>query len=274
MKLTIGMCCYDDYDGVYFTIQSIRMYHKEILKDVEFVIINNNPQSKSGEATNKLKNWIQEPCQIINFTDYQSTSLRNKIFEYANTPYCLSTDCHVLFESGSLRKLIDFFDTGKDCGNLLQGPLVYDNMKGISTHFELEWRGNMWGTWATDDRGLDPDTEPFEIPSQGLGCFACRKNNWLGFNPSFRGFGGEEGYIHEKYRKMGKKTLCLPFLRWLHRFERPMGIPYPLALDSRIRNYLIGFTELGMDISPIKEHFHDKFPQQQMDDLLRSLNIR
>ena len=86
MKLTIGMCCYDDYDGVYFTIQSIRMYHKEILKDVEFVIINNNPQSKSGEATNKLKNWIQEPCQIINFTDYQSTSLRNKVFEYANTP--------------------------------------------------------------------------------------------------------------------------------------------------------------------------------------------
>lgn len=273
MKLTIGMCCYDDYDGVYFTIQAIRMYHKEVLKDCEFIIVNNNPNSNSGQTTNKLKNWIQEPCQIINFTDYQSTSCRNKIFEYCNTPYCLSTDCHVLFESGSLKKLIKFFDSGKDQGNLLQGPLLYDNMQGISTHFELEWRGNMWGTWATDSRGIDPQNEPFEIPSQGLGVFACRTNNWLGFNPSFRGFGGEEGYIHEKYRRMGKKTLCLPFLRWLHRFDRPNGVPYPLTLDSRIRNYLIGFTELGMDIQPIKDHFKDKFPQQRMDELLRSLHI-
>jgi hypothetical protein len=49
------------------------------------------------------------------------------------------------------------------------------------------------------------------IPAQGMGVFACRKNNWLGFNPKFRGFGGEEGYIHEKYRKNGKQVICLPF---------------------------------------------------------------
>ena len=36
-KLTIGMATYDDYDGVYFSIQAIRMYHPEILKDIEFI---------------------------------------------------------------------------------------------------------------------------------------------------------------------------------------------------------------------------------------------
>ena len=42
---------------------------------------------------------------------------------------------------------------------------------------------------------------PFEMGMQGLGVFACRKAAWPGFNPRFSGFGGEEGYIHEKIRR-------------------------------------------------------------------------
>ena len=38
-KLTIGMATYDDYDGVYFTLQAIRLYHPEILHDVEFLVV-------------------------------------------------------------------------------------------------------------------------------------------------------------------------------------------------------------------------------------------
>jgi hypothetical protein len=73
----------------------------------------------------------------------------------------------------------------------------------------------------------------------------------------FREFGGEEGYIHEKYKKNGKKTLCLPFLRWMHRFERPNGANYPNNLESRFRNYYIGFKELGLDMTPLLEHFKE-----------------
>jgi hypothetical protein len=79
----------------------------------------------------------------------------------------------------------------------------------------------------------------------------------LGYNKEFRGFGGEEGYIHEKYRRNGRKTLCLPFLRWLHRFERPEGISYPNNLQERYKNYLIGFRELGLDTTELDEHFKD-----------------
>jgi hypothetical protein len=56
----------------------------------------------------------------------------------------------------------------------------------------------------------DINDEPFEVPAQGLGIFSCKKSEWLGFNPHFRGFGGEECYIHEKYRQAGRKTICLP----------------------------------------------------------------
>lgn len=267
-KLTIGMATYDDFDGVYFSIQAIRMYHKEILNDVEFIIIDNNPSGVHGKAIRSLTDWIKEPIQYLPFSKYQSTSVKNKIFELADTPFVLCMDCHVLFEPGSLKKLIDFFHWGKDEGNLLQGPLVYDDFQNLSTHFDLDvWRSHMWGTWGTDPRGLSPKSEPFEIPAQGLGVFACRKDYWLKFNPMFRGFGGEEGYIHEKFRAKGKKTLCLPFLRWMHRFERPLGVPYPNVLWDRFRNYYIGHLELGLDTKNLLE----TFPDFNKPDLLKKI---
>lgn len=254
-KLTIGVATHDDYDGLYFTIQSIRMFHPEVLDDIEFVIIDNNPTSGHGKANQKFTTWIKEPIQYLPFTKYQSAFVKGKVFDLADTPYVICIDSHVLLEPGSLKKLIDFYDKGYDDGNLLHGPLVYDDMDNISTHFELRWSNHMWGQWATDDRGKDPSGLPFEIPAQGMGLFSCRKDSWLGFNKRFRGFGGEEGYIHEKYRQHGKKTLCLPFLRWMHRFDRPNGTNYPNDLKQRYNNYLIGFTELGLDTTELDNHF-------------------
>jgi len=113
----------------------------------------------------------------------------------------------------------------------------------------------MYGTWDVNPAGADPDQPPFEIPMQGLGLFACRREAWPGFNPAFRGFGGEEGYIHEKFRRRGGRALCLPFLRWMHRFNRPLGTPYANQWEDRVRNYLIGFRELGWDTAPVVDHF-------------------
>ena len=123
------------------------------------------------------------------------------------------------------------------------------------------------GVWGDDKRGEDPNGPPFEIPAQGLGLFSCRKNAWLGFNKEFRGFGGEEGYIHKKYKKNGKTTLCLPFLRWNHRFYRPNGVSYPNDLTQRFRNYMIGFKELGLDTSELKSHFKASISNDVIDDI-------
>ena len=65
------------------------------------------------------------------------------------------------------------------------------------------------------------------------------------------------GYIHEKIRQRGGRTLCLPFLRWLHRFGRPLGLRYPNRWEDRVRNYMIGFTELGLDTAEMKAHFDE-----------------
>tara|TARA_R100000995_G_C3456784_1_gene111007 strand:- start:82 stop:909 length:828 start_codon:yes stop_codon:yes gene_type:complete len=273
-KLTIGTCVYDDYEGLYFTIQSLRLHHKEVLDRLEFVIINNNPKSAQGREIRKFVDWLKEPVTYVEFDGFSATSLRDKIFGLANTEYVLVLDCHVLLDPGSLKKLLDFYDAGKDHKNFLQGPLIYDDMKNVSTHFNLDkWGSDMWGVWDTDKRGKDPNNKPFEIPAQGLGLFTCRKDSWLGFNKKFRGFGGEEGYIHEKYRLAGRKVVCLPFLRWLHRFGRPAGVPYRPTKEDRFRNYMIGFQEIGKDTNEIIERFKDKVSAEYIQTVKEELGL-
>jgi len=253
-KLTIGSLVYDDFDGIYFTIQSIRLFHPEVLDRVEFLVIDNNPSSKDGKLTKDFcEKWGNGTIKYSTFEEYSSTSLRNLVFENAQTDYVLCCDCHVMFQPKSLASLIGFFDSGFDGGNLIQGPLLYDTLKIAGTQFDPKWRGGMFGTWGIDKR-VETDSY-FEIPAQGLGVFACRRDSWLGFNKRFRGFGGEEGYIHEKYRQAGKKTLCLSSLKWLHRFGRPNGTPYPNLYEDRVKNYYIGWLELGLPVFEIIEHF-------------------
>lgn len=268
-KLTIGMCVYDDFDGVYFTIQAIRMFHKEVIDEIEFVIINNNPDSENGQLTSDfVMNTLKLPFKYLEFTKFKGTSIRNKIFEIADTPYVLVTDCHVLFEPGSLKRLIDFYDAGLDEGNLLQGPLVHDTLDDVSTHFDKVWGDNMYGKWSRDIRYVDANSEPFEIEGQGLGVFSCRTDSWLGFNPHFTGFGGEEMYIHAKYKLFGKKALCLPFLQWVHRFAR-VSIPYPHLIVDIYRNYLIGRIELGLDFDDVEEQFAGRISDKDRDEAQR-----
>jgi hypothetical protein len=253
-KLTIGMATYDDYDGVYFSLQALRMYHPEILDDTEFVVVDNHPEGRCAEPLKKLEGSIAN-YRYVPHNDWGGTTTREIVFAESNAELVLCMDCHVFVVPGAIEKLLAYCDASPDSKDLLQGPLVYDDLDTFSTHFEPKWREGMYGCWATDDRGRDPDAEPFEIPMQGLGLFACRRSAWPGFNLRFRGFGGEEGYLHEKFRQAGGRALCLPFLRWMHRFNRPIGIPYVNTWDDRLRNYMIGFDEVGWDTLPVEEHF-------------------
>lgn len=268
-RLTIGMPCYDDFDGVFFTIQSLRLYHGEALGCVQILVVDGNPSSPHGRATG---HFCANAGQLVKYIPapqaHGTAQTKELVFRHAETEFVLCMDCHVLLESGSLGQLISFLE--KDEGNLLQGPLVYDDGVSISTHFDPIWRGGMEGIWATDERGKNPNAPAFEIPAQGMGVFACRKDAWPSFHPLMRGFGGEEVYMHRKFRSLGKKTLCLPFLRWHHRFGRPEGQPYPNLLEDRIFNYAVGHLELGMELQPIYDHFKT---QLEPSKVLRTLEF-
>ena len=263
-KLTIGMATFDDYDGVYFTVLALRLFHAEVTAETEIVVIDNNPDGACATALQSLGNWVEGYRYVPN-RETHGTATRDLVFREARTPYVMCLDSHVLLTAGAVRRLIDYLDAHPQCGDLLQGPMLHDDLKSFATHFDPVWSAGMWGVWAKDPRGADSDGQEFEIPMQGLGVFACRRTAWRGFNPRFVGFGGEEGYIHEKFRQAGRRNLCLPFLRWTHRFERPFGIRYPNTWEDRIRNYFIGAHELGLDTGAMEAHFRERMGDDVFD---------
>lgn len=264
--LTVGMGTYDDFDGTYFTIMGLRLYHPEVADRISILIIDNNPYGKAAWDLKRLEETIPG-VRYVPVADVQSTAVRSRVFDEANSDWVLCVDSHIQLVPGALAGLVEFIDTHPDCTDLLQGPMLGDSLQRVSTHWEPYWRAGMFGVWASDPRGMDPAGPPFEIGMQGLGVFGCRKDAWLGFNPLFRGHGGEEGYLHEKFRAAGRRTLCLPFLRWTHRFARPNGAPFQLSYADRLRNYLIGWDELGLATEPILDHFRQLAGDAVVDDV-------
>ena len=333
MKLTIGMAHHDDFHGAYFTIQDIRKdlhFHGryDLLNNIEFLVVDNNPHSNHGQALSDfLRNHIPNSKYIRHSATVGTSVSRNKIVEEASGDFVLIMDCHVLLCPSSLvmTKLFRFLNDNPNTEHLYSGPLVYDNFKNISTHYNDGWGVEMWGKWGSafscqcgesfslrqrgDSGNCDyvnvlsqvplekcikcnkvypkisyfghqkrlkdlgyyqlgfKNDPPFEIFGQGLGLFLTKKDSWLGFNPHTRGFGGEEIYIHTKYRRYGRKAICLPFLRWLHRFIRPDGVSYPLTLQNKARNYVLEFIELGLDLQPIYDNF-DRLPKEVIDSFV------
>jgi glycosyltransferase involved in cell wall biosynthesis len=258
VALTIGMAVYNDFDGVYFTLQALRLYQD--LDDTELLVVDNYG---CEDTRGFVEGWAKG--RYIRATDAVGTAApRDRVFREAQGAAVLCCDSHVMFVPGAIARLKAYYRDHPGTRDLLQGPLLADDLHTVLTHQDPIWNDEMWGIWATDPRGLDPEGEPFEIPMQGLGVFSCRKDAWLGFNPAFRGFGGEEGYIHEKVRQAGARCLCLPWLRWGHRFSRPGRIPYHLAVEDKLRNYIIGHTELGLDLEPIKNHFAEYLPEESI----------
>tara|TARA_B100001094_G_scaffold183490_1_gene177811 strand:- start:1917 stop:3086 length:1170 start_codon:yes stop_codon:yes gene_type:complete len=321
-KLTIGMAHYSDYDGVYFTIQGIvkeLIYNgrRDLLSQIEFLIVENNPTCKHAKAVKSFAAGLRGLVKVIDLKEKQGTSCsRNKIIEQAKTNFVLVMDCHVMLcpTVKTIDSLISFISYNDKSEDLFTGPLAYDSHDNISTHFNDEWGGGMWGRWGESWKcicdaydfsyvrgkdgkasfvrlsdakritkceycdkefpkveygkcaaklkeegynrsGFDDKEKPFEIFAQGLGLFLTRKNSWLKFNSDTSGFGGEECYIHEKYRKAGRKTICLPFLKWLHRFNRPDGVKYAVTTEQKLKNYMLEFNEIGLDLAPLKDHF-------------------
>ena len=151
--LTIGMATYDDYDGTYFTVNSIVLHHPEILDKIEIIVVDNNPDGKHGKEVERFINTLKRrnlkyPPKYIPYTEaIGAANSKNKIFELASGKFVMSVDCHVLFPQGCLKKLIDHLEANPDSSDLFHGPLLGEDGQVI-THINYEWRGEMLGTWG------------------------------------------------------------------------------------------------------------------------------
>jgi hypothetical protein len=265
-SLTIGIATHDDFDGAWFTINSLYLHHFEAMKNAEVVLLDNHPRGVEASDLKQL-DTLMPGVRYIPVGAYSSTAIRNQIFTHARGEVVVVLDSHILLAPGALMAVVEWFVAHPDSRDLVHGPSVGSNTRRIgATHMNPIWSAGMFGKWDTGNHIDDRDNlghEAFEIPLNGLAAFACRREVWPGLNTKFVGFGGEEGYIHEKFRQHGGTVLCLPAFQWLHRFARPKGVKYPLNWPDRIRNYAIGWSELGLDVDEMTEHFVDvvKIPE-------------
>lgn len=373
VKLTIGTATYDDFDGVWMTLQSLRLNHPDLMKEVELIVVDNKPNRKDPQqggpepdrvhshAVQKFSWWLYNSAEqmavnspdgppwnlggyrYIPFEEHSGTATpRNLIFREARGKFVMVMDCHVLLPPESLKAAFRWIENNPDSKDILSGPMLYDGLLTSSSRFDPVWRDRMYGTWGCDwvctcgerygvhesnpDKPVEQRTVLFHHPypnnyfgskpgeyyttdglrwcsncasslpsvpwfrheialrkagmipiheldsdvphetwANGLGLFMARRQGWPEFSSKFRGFGGEEGYIHEKVRRAGGKSLCLPSLRWLHRFQRPVGVQYPHTQWNQMRNYVIGHTELGWDLAPIKEAFRGSMSDADLE---------
>lgn len=246
MRLSIGMPSFNNFPEVFFTVQALRLYHD--LTDCEILVVDN--YGKDPELEKFIKAQGRGLVRYEKYTESTGpANAKNMVFEMAKGEMVMCIDSHVLLAPGALKDIPVTDD-------LIHGPLMYNDTVNYCYEMKPVWRGHMWGIWGNCVHADKLPKEPIDIWGMGMGMFLTSKKGWLGFNKKFSGFGAEEGYIHEKYRKAGRRVLCYPNIVWLHQFDKK--IPYPLNLIDRVKNYIIGFEELGMDTAPVKEHFGEK----------------
>lgn len=258
MILTIGMPSYKNPTEVWATITALKMYHD--LADTEILIVDN---AGSSEVKHLAKS-VGVRCET--YTEKVGANpAKNAVFNLAQGDFVLCIDSHVMLWPESVKKLKDWVrENYEEARNLIHGPMVYDSQKKFSVEWKDKWRGHMWGTWDAAVSGLPTETR--EVRMAACGLIGCRRDSWLGFHPDCRGFGGEAGVIHEKYRRAKRKALILPWLIWAHNFHRG-NAPYPLQLKDVVANYLLGFEEIGLDNGSIYEHFGEKLVTEVQNGL-------
>jgi hypothetical protein len=104
------MATYDDYDGVYFTVQAIRLYHAEVADQIEFLVVDNHPSGPCAADLKALEKSAPN-YRYIPFDRLQGTAVRDVVFREASADYVLCVDCHVMFVPGALAKLLEYFAT-------------------------------------------------------------------------------------------------------------------------------------------------------------------
>jgi hypothetical protein len=262
-RLTIGMATFRDWPGVWATVKALKKYHRDVWEFLEIVIIDNDPDGHpeleghnggENDHSSKARRLMDQiGGKYLHFTQVQGTAAaKGRVFELATAPVVLVIDCHVLLDPGSLMKLIEFAEAQPDSKDLWQGPC-----EDVGDYFAPRWGSLMYGRWANDDRTAAG--QPYEIPMQGCGLFACNKSAWPGFHPLLEGFGPEEFHLHQRIRRNGGKCWCLPWLPWDHRFGNPDGAKVPGNDNpNRLRGHLITHLDTGApDLSEMRKHFVD-----------------
>src|SRR5690554_5345184 len=116
--LTIGMATYNDFEGVYFTVQALRMYQD--LADTELLVVDNYG---CDHTKGFIENWVK--ARFVRATEVVGTAAaKNIVLQEARGDAVLCLDSHIQLAPNAIARLKTYYREHPDCNDLLQGPLV------------------------------------------------------------------------------------------------------------------------------------------------------
>lgn len=263
------MACYDDFDGAYFTIQALRLYHD--VEDMEIIVIDNNPTSPHGE---RLRSFAPRACvKYIPVTDRVSSWVKYDSILHASGDVVVGMDCHVLLIPGAISFLREWWNQNQGCRDLLTGPVVYDELKKGSLYLKPEWNKHDFGVWS--ELTSYGENQPTEVPMQGMGFWSIWRTCWPGIPKNIRGFGAEEWCIAERIRAHGGRVISHPAIGWNHRFAWPKRT-FPLTLDDKITNYYRGWLSVYKNINhprmqEMTNHWKTQILPEKVDNIIKQV---
>lgn len=267
-KLTIGCACWDDVEGVFWTMSILRQFHlpatPTVNSTVELLVVDDMPteQKDLRHLCNLLQaKYVHKP------KNKGPAHAKNSVFEEASGEYTLLVDSHVLCLPNSIDYLLNGINDNKIQRDIWSGPLVNEHGAIIATELDPQWRGEFFGTWNTDPEINIKEVK--EIIGMGSAYFCLNTQQFLdigGFPQEFQGFAGEEIILSEINRqKTGGKHYCHNALKWQHRFLRTKPVSYTLTVNDKFMNYLIGFYKCGWNCEAIKKYFVKRLPPDQFN---------
>ena len=253
------MATYDDYDGVYFSVQAIRLYHPEVTDRTEILVLDNHP---SGPCAKPLKDLERQVAgyRYVPYERIHGNWVRDLLFREANAEFVLCMDSHVLFRPGALARLVEYLEGQPGPSDLWQGPLMGDNLKPFATHFDPVWRDRdvrrvgdgpaRSGPGRTRVRDPDARARGVRVPPgrvAGLQSPAAAGSAWKKAISTRRSDGRAAG--HSACRSSAGRTVSIG----------RSGTRYPVSVEDRVRNYLLTHDELGLDPGAAIAHFEQEF---------------
>lgn len=281
-KLTIGITHFGNYCAIHSTIQSIRLYHSDILDDIEIIVLDSHPMNSDGDQL-KLSLLSNEVCGIpiryIADNKCKGTASKQMIIDYVSTPYFLCVESGTLLLAGSIKKLIQYFDENVDDSfGIVQGVEFDFSLNNYITHTNFIWNNGVYGIDTKDINAEVSSNRPFSVNGARLNTFAGRidkvKNIKL-FNERFLANSSEMDnlYCDKVLRQHGFSVGCLPFLRYTCSNPiKPNKVKFKIeALD--VYNYATAFILFNMqdDLNILIEEKKSIMDERKILDIIEKV---
>ena len=259
VKLTIGMPTYNDFDGVYFTLQALRLYQD--LADTELLVVDNY----GCEHTKKFVEGGAKGRYILATDAVGTAAAKNRVFAEARGEAVLCCDSHVLFDPGAIARLKAYYRSIPTAAISCKGLSWHDDLKTISTHYKP-------GVAERDvgHLGDGPAREWIRRGSRsrsgcrGWGSSVAARQRLAGLQSGLSRLRRRRRLHPREGPARREPAACAcPGCAGCTASAGPAGVPYPALLFDKVRNYIIGFTEVGLDREPIRSHFSNRLSAEQ-----------